>query len=781
MSASETATSCLHCGSPITDPAAPAGHCCAGCAQVRRLILDCGLDRFYELRGEAVPPVNATNLETVDLGWLAEAQAQAEASGTRELRLGLRGLACVGCVWLVEGRLTATPGLLEARVNPDSGSLVVRWSPGADLPSAAADLRRFGYRVAPDDGEEPDADGLGLRLGLCGAFAMNGMLHALPGYLGMPADHPMAGVFRLISVGLATLSLLVGGGLFVSRAWAGLRARQLHMDLPIALGLLAAYAASFVGWAVGRPDLEYWDFVSVFAFLMLVGRWTQERAIAANRRRLPESGPVVRKVAVREPADGGAAREVEPAALRTGDVLEIPPGHLVPVSGSLLSAEAELSLAWINGESEPVTFPAGRRVPAGALNVGRSALRVRAEETWSDSLLRRLRDAGGEGAFRAEELGRILGLYLAAVLAVGLGAFLVIGVGTGDWPEALQRMISTLVVSCPCSIGLAFPMATELAVGALRRRGVYVRDASVWERARRIRRVALDKTGTLTLEHPVPTDPAALRDLPADALAALRRLTEDNLHPFARGIRECLGVAEGPRLGGELAFHPGLGAELRTTEGVVWSLGKPGWRGATTGAEGASATELSRDGRRVLLITFRETLRPGAKADIDRLRSLGLEVAVLSGDDPARVRARVAELGLPESAALGALKPEDKAAWIRQAGDRTLMVGDGANDALAFSEAALRGTPVVDLSLLEQKADFYLLGRGLGGIARLFEVADLRRRVLTEVFVFAAAYNLLTVGLALTGHMSPLLASVMMPTSAILTVLHVTARMGGRK
>ncbi len=774
MSASETTSACLHCGSPITDPAAPVGHCCAGCAQVRRLILDCGLAKFYELRGEAVPPVSAANLETADLGWLAEAQQGAEALGRRELRLGLRGLACVGCVWLVEGRLAGRDGILDARVNPDSGTLRLRWEPGADLTGAAADLRRFGYRMTPDDGKADETDGLTLRLGLCAAFAMNGMLHALPGYLGMPADDPMAGVFRLINVGLATLSLLVGGSLFVARAWAGLRARQLHMDLPIALGLLAAFAASFVGWSAGRPDLEYWDFVSVFTFLMLVGRWTQERAIAANRRRLPESGPVARKVTVH--GDGGRTREAEPAALKVGDEIGVPPGHLVPVSGRLLSAPTDLSLAWINGESEPVAFPTGRRVPAGALNVGPSPLRLSAEETWGDSLLRRLRDAGGDGAFRPEELGRILGLYLAVVLAIGLGAFGWVGFGQGDWPEALQRMISVLVVSCPCAIGLAFPMATELAVGALRRRGVYVRDASVWERARRIRRVALDKTGTLTLEHPTPTDIAGLLGLDAAALSALVRLTESNLHPFARGIRECLPAGATPAEGA-LLFHPGLGAELTTANGVRWTLGKPGWQGSAEGAAGASATELSRDGTRVRLITFREALRPGARADIDRLRARGLDVTVLSGDSPDRVRAKVAELGLPATAALGALAPADKAAWIRKEGERTLMVGDGANDALAFAEAALRGTPVVDQSLLEQKADFYLLGRGLGGIARLLEVADLRRRVLTEVFVFALAYNALTVGLALAGHMSPLLASVMMPTSAILTVLHVTARL----
>jgi Cu2+-exporting ATPase len=134
--------------------------------------------------------------------------------------------------------------------------------------------------------------------------------------------------------------------------------------------------------------------------------------------------------------------------------------------------------------------------------------------------------------------------------------------------------------------------------------------------------------------------------------------------------------------------------------------------------------------------------------------------------------------GLPSESGLGGLSPEQKASWVRRHdGATTLMLGDGANDALAFSEATLRGTPVVDLGLLEQKADFYLLGRDLRGLGRLFAVARHRRRVLTEVFAFTTLYNLFAIGLAAAGVMSPLLATVMMPTSAILTLLHVTWRM----
>ncbi|MFN7339768.1 MAG: heavy metal translocating P-type ATPase metal-binding domain-containing protein [Opitutia bacterium] len=779
MSASDLQT-CLHCGSPITDPAAPEGHCCAGCAQVRRLILDCGLGRFYELRPAAMPPVNAANLAAADLAWIDEAQREAESGGRREMRLGLAGISCIGCIWLVERLLLEQPGIRGARVNAQTGTVAVAWDAGARLAPAGEELRRFGYRMSPEDEAAATDDGLGLRLGLCGAFAMNSMLHVLPFYLGMGEQEPISGVFRLIAVGLATLSLLVGGSLFIGRAVAGIRQGQLHMDLPIALGLVSAYAASFVGWWAGLPTLEYWDFVSLFTFLMLVGRWTQERAVAANRRRLPPSAPPVARTPVYATPDAPTpARTTKPEGIQPGDILGVPPGRLAPVSGEIVGSPAEASLAWINGESEPVAFPRGRRLPAGALNIGGGELRLRADETWERSLLRRLRDAGGDGAFEPRELGRILGLYLAVVMILGIGGLAIHGVGTGDWAEALQRMISVMVVSCPCAIGLAFPLATELSVGALRRSGVYVRDSGIWERVRRVRRAVFDKTGTLTLEHPRLANPEALEGLAAEGIAALAALTDGNPHPFARGLREALASRRDlVPSSGHRESTPGLGLTLDTPQGAVWSLGKPGWRGEARGSEGQSSTELSRDGRRVALFRFCEEPRPGAREDLNKLRGKGLEIAILSGDSPAKVSALVARLGLPAASALGSLSPEDKAAWVRgHDGASALMVGDGANDALAFGEAALRGTPVVDLGLLEQKADFFLLGGGLGGVNRLIEITALRRRVLTEVFVFAALYNAVTVALSLAGKMSPLLATLLMPTSAILTVLHVGARL----
>jgi Cu2+-exporting ATPase len=783
VSASEPIAGCRHCGSAILDRRAPAGFCCQGCAQVHGLILSCGLARYYELRTEAIAPVDATILRGGDFTWLRAAQSLADSAGSRSIRLGLRGVSCIGCVWLIEKTLGDEPGLVAARVNAHQAAVTIEWNAGADLAAAAEKLCAFGYLIVPEGqaGQAVD-DGLSLRIGLCGAFAMNAMLNAIPGYMGLRADEAYAGVFRLLSAGCATLSLLVGGTFFLTRALASLKHRQLHMDLPISLGLLAAYFASFVGWAWGLPTLEYWDFVSLFTFLMLVGRWTQERAIETNRRRLPATSPQLRTVPVyADEHSVTPTRQAPVAELKAGQIYGVPAGQVAPVCGRLLDAAAELSLVWINGESEPVPYPQGRLIPSGGLNLGQHEIRVCAAEDWADSMVRKLSETSGDGAFRPRTLERILTIYLGTVIVIALLGFGLRGALTHDWGAALQSAISVLIVSCPCAIGLAFPLATELTVGALRRSGVYARDPRIWERALSVRRVVFDKTGTLSLETPRLTNPEALAELPAQARAALATLVDQNLHPFGRGLREALGVAAVRTCEGRLESIPGKGMVLQDAHGTRWTLGRPDWHRRPASPAAGSETEFCRNGERLALFSFAEEPRPHAAEEIAALRAQGLEVFVLSGDRPAKVAALLQAVGLPPSAGLGDLSPEQKATWIREHdGKHTLMLGDGANDALAFTEATLRGTPVVDLSLLEQKADFYLLGRDLRGLSKLFAMTRLRRRVLTEVFVFTVSYNVLVIALSLAGLMSPLLATVLMPASAILTLLHVTARLRRR-
>lgn len=773
--------SCEHCGTEFSAKALDDRFCCRGCEYVADLISEQGFDQFYDLKqGIAVAPVRSRPFEEHDFSWLGakveEAEAKARSHGdAARMDLGLEGISCVGCVWLVEKLFTRHPGSIRVAANPASGRMHIEWLPGrCDLEPFLRELCQFGYVAAPVGaaGGDHERRRLAARMGLCGAFALNTMGFSLPVYLGMPADFEFAGLFKLIAFLSATLSMLVGGGYFMDRAWRAVKAGSLHIDLPIALGLIAAYLGSITGWAFGRERLLYFDFVSIFVFLMLAGRYLQTTAVDRNRRRLIRQQPVPETV----PAADGSGASIRREDLKSGARFLLGPGQALPVSGVVAEGEADFSLEWIHGEADPVRFPTGSRLPAGAILLSRSPVVVEAGEMWEDSLLAKLTAA--PGADRATPgLDRLLRVYLGIVLVLGLCA-LGFWVLRGDWLTGLQAMISVFVVSCPCALGVAIPLADDMAASAMERLGVFVRTATLWPRLTRVRHVIFDKTGTLTLERPVLENPEDVTHLEEAAALALARMTRGSLHPVSRSLLEALG-SRGQKLlaehgEGNPREHPGLGMSLEA-DGRIWSLGRSGWTG---GAEppppGAAGTELREGGRVVATFRFHESLRPGALGMLRRLSQSGLSLHILSGDHPDKVHQIAVALELPPEQASGGLHPEEKAARV-EAIDRqdTLYLGDGANDSLAFDASFVTGTPVVDRSLLESKSDFYTLGSSLGFLPHLLATAAARVRAVRAAFGFALIYNLTTVAFSMAGHMSPLLAAILMPLSSVVSIVIV--------
>lgn len=851
-----------------------------------------GLDRYYSLKDRVIAPAGSGLFQPRDYGWLEalqrEAEGTAHAAGAGEpgsklpgLVLDLQGISCVGCVWLIEKLFAREPGARRIEINAQLGRLRLTWKPGEfDAPRFGRTLQSFNYFLGPpgpDGAAPPESRDLAKRIGLCTAFAMNIMLFTLPSYFGMAASFPYARLFGTLAMVFGTLSFLAGGGYFLGRAAGAIRARVLHIDLPIALGILGAYAGSVYGWLVMDGRLVYFDFVGSFILLMLVGRWAQVSAVERNRRRLLRNQLGLPAVRVYGAAGGGStagstgsadllpprwsglsprragrvednarhlvtgdnpeqdemqrrgpgsgAPLVAVAALQTGQLFGIPTGHTVPVEGRLVARDGVFTTAWINGESAPRLFHAGQRVPAGAVNVTRGEARLEALQTWSESLLAKLLQGEVRPGFRHRRFERIIQGYLAGIIGLALAAGVAWTVATGDAPRALAVALSVLVVSCPCAIGLALPLADEMAVAALRRAGVFVRENDLWARLGRVRRIIFDKTGTLTLESPGLANPEALAALAAADQRALLALVRDNPHPVSLGLYEAL-LLGGPG-GGDGAGSASLPAEAGVYEeigygvglrsgGNRWTLGRPGWRGAAerpgspgvtglpeaermgeagpgtrgviggTEPEGdgeAGQTEFCRNGAVLARFRFADTVRADARVEIAALRAAGREVFILSGDHQAKVDALTRELGLPPENGAGDVSPEGKADWVRRHDDRdTLMLGDGANDSLAFNSAHCRGTPMVHRGALESKADFYYLGRGIGGIRELLAVDRLRARAQQWVLGFAVAYNLIAVGVAAAGRMSPLLAAGLMPASALvsLAIVGLGMRKGAR-
>lgn len=798
------AATCRHCGNAFQPSEGHTEYCCTGCEYVHRLITGQNLDRFYELRRGATAPVRSVVFQPRDLRWLEGLVKRAEAAATggeAALELDLQGISCVGCVWLIDRLCRDFPGTRGAYINASVGRMRLRWERGGcDVLGFARELQQFGYLVGPaTKAARSESSAIILRLGLCAAFAMNGMLFSLPPYLGMTPDFPFAKLFVALSFLFATASVLVGGTYFIARAWRSLTLRVLHIDLPIALGILVGYGGSIYAWTQASSGFVYFDFVTTFTFLMLVGRWTQLAAVERNRNHLlglrqdlppvelVESGGRNQAVGDAEPASDVEALAVArhravatkaAEALDRGDRFLIGPGQVVPVSSTLLGPAGSLGLDWISGESEARGARPGQVVASGAINLSPHALRFEALEPWATSLLARLFAEPTPAEWRNRTLERIIRGYLLAVLAVALIGGAAWWAATHDSRMTLQVLVSVLVVSCPCAIGVTLPLIDELAVARLRNIGVFVRSETLWSRLHRVRKVIFDKTGTLTLESLSLRNPESLRALAPEARAALWELVRAARHPVASCLREAM-LARGISFsdthapGSPVREEVGLGLEWTDAQARRWRLGRAGWIDGSAAVQGDVA--LGRDGSIVAWFSVAEVVREDAVEEVNRLRALDCEVFILSGDRREKVAAMADRLGLPADAAMSGMTPEGKAGWVRRldAGD-TLMVGDGANDSLAFDAATCRGTPAIERGMLEHRADFYFLGRGLAGIRKLFEAARVRRQAIERVLAFAVLYNATVVALALAGRMNPLVAAIVMPASALVSLAVAT-------
>jgi Cu2+-exporting ATPase len=850
---------CQHCGTPFQPTAAEPDFCCAGCSFVYGMIVAGGMEKFYDLKGGAtLLPVGGTVLLPPDTDWARLAQTEAETqaetqaqpaapltnstrhrSGTGnqpatmiEAAFDIQGVSCIGCVWLIEAAFARETGGIRCIVDPSRGLITLQWCRGAfDLSGFVRNLASFGYRItACQDGRQLSADNgnvsgstvsngvSDMKLGLCGGMALNAMAFTLPRYTGMDPTSELAGIFEIIAAFSATVSLFAGGGYFIPRAWAALRLRRLHLDVPIALGIVAAWLGSVAGWLLRAPGLLYFDFVAVFIFLMLVGRRLQEASVTANRQRLLRQDPSLQPVEV-PAADVSALnpdnfshsenwRPLPVRNLTAGQKFRVLPGAVVPVAARLETPRALLSLDWISGEAEPVPYSAGAIIPSGAIHLGSQPLPLTASEPWGDSLLSRLtRDDSAKCQDNAATrwLDRTLRVYLGIILLTALTGFIWwLAKGTG-WTAATQVLVSVLVVSCPCALGVAVPLAHDLAVARLRTAGVFVRSPDLWRRLMRVGKIVFDKTGTLTLDTPRLRDPEALNHLPANAAAALATLVSESRHPVSAALREALALQD--------LFHPdivrtktgehsassrpeeicGHGIRLTTDDGTVWELRRPSDNISTVSPhasekinpgvtlEAQSEAVLTRNGQPVAGFQFSETGRSDAAPVINEFHREGKSVFLLSGDREAKVHAMAAALGIPESHALARRSPEEKGQWMSDHGHDALFIGDGANDTLAAQAACCSGTLAVDRTLLAESSDFYFLSRSLSPLRLLFQTARQRQTAVRRAFLLAVIYNIGALLLALTGHMNPLLAAILMPLSSVATILTVTLSLRQRR
>ncbi|ROR34455.1 heavy metal translocating P-type ATPase [Inmirania thermothiophila] len=807
---SAPAQACYHCGLPVPAGAdwraeiggAPRAFCCAGCRAVAQAIHAAGLDGYYRRRPAAAgapPPPRRPDLETYDLDEVQAAFTDIRQP-RRSIHLLVEGIHCSACMWLIEHALAAVPGVEEAEVNLAQKRLHLTWdNRRVRLSALLGRLAGLGYAAVPYDPEiaegavRREARRLLYRVGFAGFAAMNMMWVAIALYAGA-AEGEFRDLFHWVGLALATPTVFYAGWPFLRGAWASLRGRRPTMDVPIALGALATWGYSAAITLSGTRAAEpYFDSVVGFVFVLLVGRFLESLArrdaVAAGRRLLELQPQAARRLE----ADG-SERMTPVRALRPGDLVRVRPGERIPVDGLVVEGEGSAEESLLTGESRPVPKRPGARVRAGTLSLD-AALTVRTEAVLADTALGRIvRLVEAAQASRApiQRLAdRVVPWFVAATLALAAATFLAwLDAGAGP---ALVTATAVLIVTCPCAFGLATPMAVAVAAGRGARRGILVRDGAALEALARCDTVVLDKTGTVTEGRPAvaaaheagPADPGLRR-----RLAALEARAE---HPLARAVGAWAGV-DGPLPPVEgFRYRPGRGVAGRV-EGHALVAGTAAWlaeHGAVVpldlAAAAARAAEAGRtpllvaeDGRARLLLEAEDRLRPEAPEVVRALAAGGLHPVLLSGDRRAAVAAVADTLGITRFEA--EMLPEDKAAAVaalRREGRRVAMVGDGVNDAPALAAADVGIAVDRGADLSAESAGLLLTGDDLGRLAEAVALARDTLRVIRQNIGLALAYNAVMVPLAMSGHVTPLLAALAMPASSIAVTLNAT-RIGRR-
>lgn len=766
---------CIHCDEAAVPPifqeddkTMSKPFCCEGCLTVYTLLHTKGLESYYEIKNNSAvfkrrSPVEVKEgqFKFLDDEQFLKEYSYTDSQSSRTMEFYLEGIHCLACLWLIEKLPEFLPGVFSSKLDLEKSVVTVVLKEEGKFSQVAREFNQLGYRPHPLKRNQ-DTTNLRIkeerlaltRIGIAGAAAGNIMIYAVSLYGG--ANGEFAKLFNTLTVLFAVPVLSFSAWPFYQNAWNAIKNKTLSIDIPISLSLLIGAIMGVYNLFMGIND-NYFDSLTTLVFLLLMSRYflqkIQERGLSASDLHFFYQSESVLK------SQGDTFVEIHPRFIKADDVLKIRPGEFIPADGVILSGSSNLNNSLLTGESFPVRVTAGDKVFSGTQNLTHE-LFMKAQSVSDDSRLGQLlKNVENGWAHRSKivNLTNLVSKYFTLAVFVLSVILFVYLLQTHDLKHALEGAITLLIVTCPCALALAVPLTFTRALSKASEQGIIIKSDEVIEKLAKVKHVFIDKTGTITFGKLKVVNFKLLQasHLPVnDIIFNLERCTR---HPVALALLEYIKSNSVQTL--EVSdFKEILGT------GVSGHIGKHFYEIRKAG--------IFEDGELIATFNVQDTVRNDSEEALKNIKALDASISILSGDKKEVVQKIAAEVGLDQSAALYGLGPEEKSALIRKT-PHSLMVGDGANDSIALSNADVGVAVMGAMDISLRAADVYLTTPGLVPVEKLMILSKETMKVIRRNLILSLLYNSVSVACAFAGIIDPLIAAIIMPVSS-LTILFST-------
>ncbi|MFK3976491.1 heavy metal translocating P-type ATPase [Shewanella vesiculosa] len=785
-------TSCFHCNEPvltgdqfttiINGQAQPM--CCPGCQAVSQAIMDAGLSSYYQFRSEpgnrqtALVPEQLSQYSAYDLPEVQQDFVHKQGA-IDSTSLSIDGITCAACAWLIEHKLKPVAGITNVLVNSTTQRALVSWdSERIQLSEILQIISKIGYQAAPYQVDEQEKQSKAdsrkflLRLGLAGFATMQVMMFALALYTGYftDLDVQFRDYFRWVSLIFAAPVVLYSAQPFYFSALRSVLSGKLNMDVSVSIAILGAYIASCIATMQGNGEV-YFESVSMFTFFLLLGRYFEQAA----RQKASVSSSNLHKLVplTAHLCHEGEITEIAAKQLTIGDIILVKPGEVIAADAEVVTGQSSVNEAMLTGEQMPISKRVLDKVYAGTINI-EQPIEVRVTALGQDQLVAeiiRLQELASNNkptiALIADRLARY---FSGTVLSIAAITYVVWSFVSPE--DAFWITLSVLVATCPCALALATPTAVTCATAIFTKLGVIPRKPGIFEKLTKINHVVFDKTGTLTCGQLSIGDVQTFAGYSsAQVLSIAAAIEQGSLHPIALAFSP---FYDNQHQVETVEHHIGLGIRASMDQQQV-SIGtaqfvSPDMLPISVKATQSQWIYLSIDNELIAKIEMLDKLRVDSIATVNALKAANIKLSIASGDNSGHVEFLAHKIGILD--VHSGLSPQDKLALVNrlQQDANVAMFGDGINDAPVLAGANLSVAMGSGSAIAKNSADLILLGDHLSRFNDAIYVAKQTQRIIHQNLLWAFAYNIIILPLAVTGHVAPYIAAIGMSVSSLIVV-----------